>query len=139
MRGGDAAQPTLQRWRQAGRPQAGCTHAALMLPHLPLPTPLQAAMAAANAKPGVVLLPAGTYRLSQPLNITASGVVIRGEGVSGTGCFCEPSGGRLRRPEWRLADCGLLPPRRAGGGHPHFCHAVAGRHAAGHLGAEQRW
>ena len=42
---------------------------------------LQAAIAAANAAPGVVLLPAGTYRLARPLEVTASGVVIRGDGV----------------------------------------------------------
>ena len=45
---------------------------------------LQFAVAAANAKPGVVFLPAGTYRLSLPLTVTAPGVVIRGEGEGTT-------------------------------------------------------
>ena len=39
-------------------------------------------MAAANTDPGVIQLAAGTYRLSRPLVITRSGVVLRGEGVS---------------------------------------------------------
>ncbi len=39
-------------------------------------------MAAANAEPGVIQLVAGTYRLSRPLVITSSGVVLRGAGVS---------------------------------------------------------
>ncbi len=55
---------------------------------------MQAAIAAANKKPGVVFLPAGTYRLSAPLMITRSGVVLRGAGVSmlgnwlATACLC---------------------------------------------------
>lgn len=44
--------------------------------------PLQAAVKAANADPGVIQLPAGTYRLTAPLVITSSGVVLRGDGVS---------------------------------------------------------
>lgn len=46
---------------------------------------LAAALAAAHADPaggGVVLLPAGTYVLRQPLRISRSGIVLRGEGVS---------------------------------------------------------
>lgn len=53
---------------------------------------LEFALAAANAVPGVVHLPAGTYRLSRPLTITAGGVVLRGDGVSTAGgCFGRPA------------------------------------------------
>lgn len=45
---------------------------------------LQAAVTAACKQPGVVLLPAGTYRLSRPLTITSNGVVLRGEGEDKT-------------------------------------------------------
>lgn len=41
----------------------------------------QAAVEAANSEPGVIQLAAGTYRLSRPLVITRSGVVLRGDGV----------------------------------------------------------
>ena len=72
---------------------------------------LQAAVAAANAKPGVVLLPAGTYLLSAPLVVTSGKVVIRGAGVSSGGgargggvrcgvafLECFPPDGRRRPP-----------------------------------------
>jgi hypothetical protein len=49
---------------------------------------LQAAVAAANVDPGVILLPAGTYVLSRPLAVTSCGVVLRGEGVSGPEGSC---------------------------------------------------
>lgn len=47
---------------------------------------LEFALAAANAVPGVVYLPAGSYRVSRPLTITAGGVVLRGDGVRVLGC-----------------------------------------------------
>lgn len=43
---------------------------------------LQAAVAAANAAPGVVELGEGTYRLALPLTLTGAGVILRGQGVS---------------------------------------------------------
>lgn len=88
-------------WRQAGGKQrrskelgrlgAPGLHGTRGREHTPapcmLPPPLrsapQAAVEAANKSPGLIQLPAGTYRLSKPLVITSSGVVLRGEGVSG--------------------------------------------------------
>lgn len=92
---------------------------ALLLP-LPPPHPqppdawtLQAAIAAANAEPGVVYLPAGTYRLEQPLEVTSSGVVIRGAGVSGragwAGWAVQP------RPVVRLCRAASAPLPAGGG------------------------
>jgi hypothetical protein len=42
---------------------------------------LQAALAAASKGGGVVYLPPGTYRCSEPLHIKSSNVVLRGAGV----------------------------------------------------------
>ena len=42
-------------------------------------------MTAANTQPGVIQLAAGTYRLSRPLVVTGSGVVLRGDGVRRAG------------------------------------------------------
>ncbi|KAL4425512.1 hypothetical protein ABPG75_009528 [Micractinium tetrahymenae] len=53
----------------------------------PLPSPdvrYDAAVAAANSQPGVVYRPGGTYLLSKPLAVVASGVVIRGAGEDAT-------------------------------------------------------
>ena len=46
---------------------------------------LQDAVAAANEEPGVVMLPAGMYRLTAPLEVTRGGVVLRGAGVRQAG------------------------------------------------------
>ena len=47
---------------------------------------VQAVVDAANASPGggVILLPAGTYILKEPLVVNRSGVVFRGEGRGAT-------------------------------------------------------
>ena len=55
-------------------------------------------MAAANTDPGVIQLAAGTYRLSRPLVITRSGVVLRGEGVSAASTGLSPALGVQRLP-----------------------------------------
>jgi len=89
----------LGNWHGLLSPASHPSHDALRPTNPPLPclpptlrmcpteplclSPSQAAVAAANSQPGVVYLPAGTYRLTQPLLVTTSGVVIRGAGVSG--------------------------------------------------------
>ena len=92
------AKPTTPRRSRCGgaqgaaalpRQQWGCAGAAVLRqrrwPTWPPPaTPVQDAIAAANdeEKGGIVYLPAGTYKLTRPLTIMRSNVVLRGDGVS---------------------------------------------------------
>jgi hypothetical protein len=48
---------------------------------------LEAAIEAANSEPGVVYFPPGVYRLTRPLQVTSSNVVLRGAGESSTVLF----------------------------------------------------
>lgn len=69
----------------------------------------QAAIRAANSDPGVVFFPPGVYRLTRPLQVTSSSVVIRGAGVRSccrshsTGLCC------LRLPGTAMAGRHCLP------------------------------
>ncbi|KAL4458163.1 hypothetical protein ABPG75_013028 [Micractinium tetrahymenae] len=82
--GGDTALPSpavkydvVRDFQAVGDGQADDTNA------------FQSAVAAANKQPGVIQLPAGTYRLSRPLTITSAGVVLRGEGEDKTRILIE--------------------------------------------------
>ncbi|PRW20375.1 40S ribosomal S7 isoform A [Chlorella sorokiniana] len=77
---------------------------------------LQAAVAAANAEPGIIQLPAGTYRLSRPLVVTGSGVVLRGEGEGQTKILIDRSLSDVYNATWTLDGDGNLKSFWANGG-----------------------
>lgn len=96
---------------------------------------VQAAIAAASRQPGVVLLPAGIYRISMPLTIAASGVVLRGAGVRRLVLLTVWRRERQQRNLGATLAAGMpLPthpctthsPPFAGGGDPNHCSQAAG-------------
>ncbi|PSC74526.1 band 7 [Micractinium conductrix] len=77
---------------------------------------LQDAVEAANASPGTIFLPAGTYVLSAPLVITGTNVTLRGEGMSSTRILVRNSLSSLFGTTWALDANGTLKSVWANGG-----------------------
>lgn len=105
---------------------------------------IQKAVGAANAVPGVVFFPAGTYILNNPITVVRGKVVLRGAGVSLAGC-CEGresmAGGRAGGCSWRR-HCPYQAPfchtPLAAGQHHHPHPPRPGRRLPGHLDAGRR-
>lgn len=79
---------------------------------------LQAAVAAANANPGggVVYVPAGNYKLTQPLTITRSGVVLRGAGPTRSVIHIPKSLSDVFKNTWILKSNGAIESAWTAGG-----------------------
>lgn len=71
---------------------------------------LQAALAAAHesAEGGVVLLPAGTYLLTQQLSINRSNIIIRGEGANTTELYIPLSLSDVYNGTWNMDESGKV-------------------------------